>query len=47
MDTLDIKISEIKALQDELERRTVIEKQAEQLIINGEYQAAIELLRTI
>lgn len=47
MNELDVKINEIKALQDELERRTAIEQQAEQLIINGEYQTAIELLKTI
>ena len=47
MNELDVKVNEIKALQAELERRTMIEKQAEQLIINGEYQAAIELLKTI
>ena len=47
MNELDVKINEIKALQAELDRRTMIEKQVEQLIIDGEYQAAIELLKTI
>lgn len=37
----------IKALQAELERRTAIEKQAEELIVNGDYQQALEILKTI
>ena len=32
---------------DELERRTEVEKQAEQLICEGKYLEAIELLNTI
>lgn len=47
MSELDVKINEIKALQAELERRTAIEKQAEELIINGDYQQALEILKTI
>lgn len=47
MDELDIKIKELTELQAELERRTAIEKQAEELIISGKYQQAIDLLRTI
>lgn len=37
---------QVKQLQEELEHRTEVEHQAEQLIVNGEYEKAKELLQT-
>lgn len=37
----------VKQLQAELEHRTEVEHQAEQLIVNGEYEKAKELLQTL
>lgn len=41
------KVNECHKRLDELERRTEVEKQAEQLICEGKYAEAIELLNTI
>lgn len=47
MDVIDIKINELKELQAELGHRHDVEKQAEELIVKGEFQKALELLKRI
>lgn len=44
---LDMKIEEIKTMQDELNHRTSVENKASELITNCEFEKAIELLNTI
>lgn len=40
-------MDEIKAIQEELDRRKEVENRAVELIIEGKYQEAIEVLKEI
>ncbi len=47
INSIDRKIDEIKELQEELNRRTLVEKEAEDLIASGKPLEAIKLLNTL
>lgn len=47
MGEIDEKTEEIKRLQEELKHRTAVEKAAERLICNREYEVALDLLESL